>query len=82
MSMYKLNEKTKNNIFKKTGMTVDEIINSDVDVIDSNISRKTKCKLSYSTIKNNLLIGRGQPYIYLNRLLKMQTIDKALKRIK
>lgn len=80
--MYELNAITKANIFKRVGMSVDEIINSDIEDIDSHISRFKKCKISYSKRHNNLLMGRGQPYIFLDRLLGMNTIDKALKRIK
>ena len=80
--MYLLNELTRKNIEKRTGMSVADIKNCDCSVIDKHIEKRIGKKLDYSTNQKNLpLIGRGTPYLYLKRILKANVIDKELKHI-
>ena len=80
--VFKLNEKSRNNIQKATGMTIEEIIRSDFKDIDKKIESKIGKKLEYPKMPDKRLLGRGQIYSYFNRFIDMQKINKGLKRIK
>ena len=79
--MYRLNKKTKANISKRIGMSIEEITNMDLSELDSKISRKIGRKINKS-IKDNRFICRGQTYAYLGRVLGLDYIERKLKRIK
>ena len=78
-----LNETSKANIYYKTGMSVDEIINTDFDLLDKKLikpSLKLRNRLSKYSADSRLL-GRGQVYSYLKRILSLKKIEKKLDRI-
>lgn len=80
--MVLLNELTMKNIKKRTGLSVSEIISSDVFEIDKKIENKIGKKLTYSSNSIILpMIGRGSPYLYLKRILKSQDVNKELDHI-
>ena len=77
-----VNESTIKNIEKRTGISVSEIMSSDVFEIDKKIENKIGKKLSYSNADIKLpTIGRGSPYLYLKRILKSEIIDKEINDI-
>ena len=77
--MYTLNAKSRENIFKATGMTVEQIIDTDFDEIDAHIGRKVGHKIS-AYIMDDSLSGRGQVYSETERFLHMDEVDKGLKK--
>ncbi len=79
--MYLLNEKTKANISKRTGIDFDKISSLDFNEIDDLIEAKTGKKLEYDNVTDKRLIGRGSVYLSLSRLLSMKEIDRELSKI-
>ncbi len=62
-----LNDKTKSSIFKKTGLSVEEIITMDIEDIDNAIEKRIGKKLTFPNKQDPRLIGRGSVYLSLNR---------------
>jgi hypothetical protein len=77
--MYTLDAKTRENIFKATGMTVEQIIDTDFDEIDAHIGRKVGHKIT-EYIMDDSLASRGQIYSETERFLYMDEVDKGLKK--
>jgi len=77
-----LNEKTKKNIAVRTGLGVEEIIKMDFDDIDRAVEKKIGKKLFHPKKWDERLLGRGQIYSYLGKLLDMSRINRKLKKIK
>lgn len=77
--MYTLDVETQNNIFKATGMTVEQIVDTDFDEIDAHIAKKVGHKIT-EYIMEDSLAGRGQVYSETERFLHMDEVDKGLKR--
>lgn len=81
--MLELNEKTKKNIQKVTGLTVSEISEYSVERVDSLIEEKLGEKLKVTVPRNEYLrkSSRGSIFIWLSRLINLDDIDrKLLKR--
>lgn len=80
--MYSLNDKTKSNIFKRTGLSVEDILDKDFEDIDRVIEKKIGRKLihSYSS-KSTMFTGRGNTYLYLSRVLEKEAMERELKHI-
>lgn len=78
--MYLLNEKTKANISKRTGIDFQKISSLDLEEIDSLIENKIGKKLDYDNVIDKRLTGRGSVYIYLSRLIGKKDINRALSR--
>lgn len=76
--MFTLDVESRENIFKATGMTVEQIINMDFDEIDAHIGRKVGHKIT-EYIMDDSLAGRGQVYSETKRFLYMEDVDKGLK---
>ena len=53
----------------------------DVELLDHKIESKIGHKLDFENVTDPRLIGRGSVYIFLNRLLRLNTIDRILSRI-
>lgn len=75
--MFTLGAKSRKNIYETTGMTVEQIINSDFDEIDAKIGEKVGHKIS-DYIRNENLISRGQVYAETGRFLYIDQVDKEL----
>ncbi len=80
MSMFKLNNKTKESIYTSTGMDVDFIAKADIETIDSNIESHIGKKLSFSTTIGGLL-PRGSVYLMFKRFFTKEEIDQKLSKI-
>lgn len=76
-----LNEKSKASIEKTTGIKVSDLIRMGVDEIDASIENKIGKKLKFHTNWKNIIIGRGSVYLFLNRLIKLEFINKKLSKI-
>ena len=80
--MFTLSKKSKKDIEKYFGRNVKEIINMDFDQIDQYIREKAqKEHLDFMFGNDDYLLGRGNIYINLNRLIQMDEIDKELEQI-
>lgn len=77
--MFKLNGKSRRNIYETTGMTVEQIINMDFEDIDKHIGEKVGHKIK-DYIRNDILMNRGQVYAETERFLHMNEIDKGLRK--
>lgn len=79
-----LSEEEKDSILHTTGIPYDEIILMDIEEIHARIEEKIGKKLRFRPIKDQRLIGRGSPYIYLNRLFPFdeKEIKKYIKSLK
>jgi len=78
--MNSLNNKSKTYISNKVGIPYDDLINMNSCDVDREIEKKMHGKkLKHRPSK--YLEGRGNIYIYLNRLLNIGFINKKLARI-
>lgn len=75
--MFTLGEKSRENIYETTGMTVEQIMNSDFEEIDAKIGEKVGHKIS-GYIKNGSLISCGSVYAETGRFLYIDQVDKEL----
>ena len=80
MGQFRLNDKSKKSIEKKTGYAFDELISKDAETIDSIIEGKIGKKLK-NKYKFGDYIARGSVYIYLKRLISRKDIDSILSKI-
>lgn len=80
MEQFRLNEKSKKSIEKKTGLTFDELISKDAETIDSIIEEKIGKKLK-NEYKIGDFVARGSVYIFLKRLIGKKDIDSVLSKI-
>lgn len=76
--MFTLDGKSQENIYKATGMTVEQIIDADFEEIDAHISKRVGHKIT-DYIMEDSLAGRGQVYSEAERFLNMDEVDKGLK---
>jgi len=79
--MFKLHEETKKNIYKKTGINADKMLNMGTKQIDTNIEEKIGKKLKLKHTNDHRLRSRGSVYLFLLRILKIGKINKKLAHI-
>lgn len=81
MKTISLNQKSRQSIEKQTGLTVEQIIEMDIEDIDNAIEKKIGKKLSYPTQTDLRLYGRGAIYLFLNRffLFNHKKMNRAIK---
>ncbi|MCM1038818.1 MAG: hypothetical protein NC434_05790 [Ruminococcus sp.] len=77
--MFTLDAKSRENIFKTTGMTVEQIIDMDFEDIDARIGEKIGHKIKKYIIDESV-VSRGQVYSETERFLYMDEVDKGLKK--
>ena len=76
-----LSDETKENIQKDTGIPVDEMIAMSATSIDAKIEQKIRKKLTLKQSHDPRLRSRGSVYLFLNRLLRIDKIDRKLSKI-
>lgn len=79
--MLALNNKTKENITKRTGIDFEAIANMDFNDVDNLIEKKIGKKLTFPENVNKKLSNRGSVYLSLFRFLHIEEIDKLLSKI-
>ena len=80
MKTISLNQKSRESIEKQTGLTVEQIMEMDIEDIDNAIEKKIGKKLSYPTQTDLQLYGRGSIYLFLNRFLfNHRKMNRAIK---
>lgn len=80
MKMLTLNRKSKETIEKKVGCSFDELVRSDVDLLDNAIEKKIGKKLKHQFKVGNY-VARGSVYLFLKRLVDQNEIDRFLSKI-
>ncbi len=81
MGKFRLNNRTKSEIYSSTGMDSDFIANADVSVIDSRIENLHHTKLKPATLIGGLL-SRGSVYLMFKRFFTKTEIEQQLSRIR
>lgn len=81
IAMFRLNEKSKKAIERSTGIKYEVLEQSDLDTLEEQIETKIGKRLTYSSSKDKRLLGRGNVYMFLGRLVGMDVIDKKLSKI-
>ena len=76
-----LSEETKNNIQEDVGIPMDEMLSMSATSIDAIIEKKIRKKLVLKQTNDSRLRSRGSVYLFLNRFLHMDDIDKKLSKI-
>ena len=74
-----MNEKSKKYIYETTGLTIEQIKNTDFEDLDVLIGKRNGRKIKGYIINDNL-ISRGQVYAEKERFLYMDEVDKGLKK--
>ena len=77
---YQLSEKTKKSIEKSVGLTIEEIQTMSVDELTKSIEAKIGKKLSFATEFKGFFTR--DVYLYLNRFITREEINKGLSKIK
>lgn len=77
--MISFSDRLKKHLQIKTGMTYEEIVESDWSQIDKNIEEKTGKKLINRSIGNGLLYSRGTPFIPLEKTISLEKVEKEYK---
>lgn len=77
--MYTLDARSEKNIFDTTGMTVEQIIDTDFEDIDAHIGKKVGHRITEYIVDDNLA-SRGQVYSETKSFLNMNEVDKGLKK--
>lgn len=75
--MYTLDAESRENIYEATGMTVEQIIDTDFEDIDIHIGKKAGHKIK-KYIVDERLACRGQAYSETERFLHIEEADKGL----
>lgn len=79
--MYTLNPDTKAGNLKEIGLRVDEIVNMDIEVIDKHINKLIGKPLTFQSVYDEQLTGRGSVYIALKRLMSVKEADRVIAKI-
>jgi len=79
---FQLNQKSKDNIRKSTGLEISKISEMSSEEINTYLENRINKKLEYEMPQNDdRLIGRGSILLFLRRFLKLSFIEKKLSRI-
>lgn len=79
--MFTLKAKTKQNIEKGVGLSVDQLSKMSAKKIDDYIEKRIGKKLHLRIQRNKYLCPRGSVYLFLGRLLSLKSNNKKLSRI-
>ena len=79
--MYKLNEQTIHTIENRFRMPIEKLKNIDVEELNAVIRGKAHNKLKFFKINDSGLLGSSSIFLYLNRFLDIDWINKKLRKI-
>lgn len=78
--MHILNKLTQEALFRKIGLTYEQMQKMDAEEIDAFIEKRIGSKLKYGfSLKN--IINRGSVYLFSKRLRSLSEVDKQLAKI-
>ena len=75
-----LNDESKRSLEKMFGVSITEISRMDIDDLDKMVEKNIHKKLTFQTKFKNL-IGRGSIYLFFERLLRIEDVNKKLSKI-
>ena len=75
-----LNDESKRSLEKMFGVSITEISRMDIDDLDKLVEKNIKKKLTFQTKFKNL-ISRGSIYLFFERLLGIDEVNKKLSKI-
>ncbi len=75
-----LNKNSRELLAKRFDMSFKDMSRMDVEELDKLVEKKIRKKLTYQRGFKGL-IGRGTVYLYLNRLLSREKVNKRLSKI-
>lgn len=78
--MHKLNKQTQASLFRKVGLTYEQIQRMDAEEVDAFIERRIGKKLTFGTSFKNR-VNRGSVYLFSKHLLPISEVDKKLAEI-
>lgn len=81
MSMFQLNNSSHEVIKRYTGLTKDQVDSFTLEEIEKKIEQKIGKPLEYMTTQDARLLGRGNIYMYLGRLLGIKEINDKISKI-
>ena len=77
---HRLNEQTRNSLFRKVGLTYEQMQQMSAEEIDAFIEKRMGKKLAPSFSMKSL-VNRGSVYLFFKRLMSNSYVDKHLARI-
>lgn len=78
--MHKLNRQTQESLYRKVGLTYEQMQHMSAEEIDAFIEKRIGKKLSFAfSIRS--FINRGSVYLFLRRLLPLSHVDSRLAKI-
>lgn len=78
--MHKLNKQTQKSLFRKVGLTYEQMLQMDAEEIDAFIEKRIGKKLALGVSLKNM-VNRGSVYLFSKRLLSISEVDKRLAQI-
>ena len=78
--MYTISEKTRQNIERVVGISVDDLLNMDTEEQRSWIEKRNKEKLTFSKRRRYGIIGRGNPLIARRKLRTAKDLEHKSKK--
>ncbi|MDR2498416.1 MAG: hypothetical protein LBD28_03135 [Tannerellaceae bacterium] len=75
---------TKESLLRATGISYEEMQSMDIEEIHARIEKKIGKKLTFKPNTDMRLIGRGSPYLYLNRVFQFdeKKLDKFIDSLR
>lgn len=77
---HRLNEQTRISLYRKVGLTYEQMQQMNAEEIDAFIERRMGKKLTPACSLKNF-VNRGSVYLFFKRLMPQSYIDKQLSRI-
>ena len=78
--MHILNKLTQEALFRKIGLTYEQMQKMDAEEIDAFIEKRIGSKLKYG-FSLKIIIKRGSVYLFSKRLRSLSEVDKQLAKI-
>lgn len=79
--MYTISKKTKMNIERVIGISIEKLINMDVEEERSWIEKRNHSKLSFSKRQRHGIIGRGNPLLARRKIRTAEDLEKKSKKL-
>jgi len=75
-----LNEQTRISLYRKVGLTYEQMQQMNAEEIDAFIEKRMGKKLTFACSMKNF-VNRGSVYLFFKRLMPQSYIDKRLSKI-
>lgn len=78
--MHKLNQQTRESLYRKVGLTYEQMQNMSAEEIDAFIEKRMGKKLTPALSRKGF-VNRGSVYLFFKRLLPLSLVDTRLSKI-